>query len=153
MANITVNGQTTTLDVVDEKPLLWVLREDLDLKGVKYGCGVGLCGACTIIVNGQAMRSCVTPFSVAHDQTVTTIEGLNNELGLSLKRKWKSLKVAQCGYCQTGQIMAAYGLLNENNQTSAEPIARRLTNICRCGTYARIHKAVSEVSLEMGIGN
>ncbi|MBV72273.1 MAG: (2Fe-2S)-binding protein [Myxococcales bacterium] len=150
MASITVNEQLATIDVAGEKPLLWALREDLGLKGAKYGCGVGLCGACTVLVDGQAVRACVTPVSQAYDKTVTTIEGLDDELGRRLKNKWKALKVAQCGYCQTGQIMSAYHLLNQPEQASPEPIAQRLNNICRCGTYVRIHQAVSEVSAEMG---
>ncbi|MEE2755604.1 MAG: 2Fe-2S iron-sulfur cluster-binding protein [Myxococcota bacterium] len=153
MVSITVNGQMRTIDVPDEKPILWVLREDLALKGAKYGCGVGMCGACTVLVDGQALRACVTPINQAHEKTVTTIEGLDDELGLLLKNKWKALKVAQCGYCQTGQIMAAYSLLSEREQTSPQPLSQRLNNLCRCGTYTRIHQAVSEVSLEMGRGD
>lgn len=150
MASITVNEQVVTIDVDGEKPLLWTLRENLGLKGAKYGCGVGLCGACTVLVDGQAVRACVTPVSQAYDKTVTTIEGLDDELGRRLKSKWKALKVAQCGYCQTGQIMSAYHLINQSAQASSEPIAKRLTNICRCGTYVRIHQAISEVSAEIG---
>ena len=144
-----VGGTTHTVEVPDDKPLLWVLRENLGLTGTKYGCGVGMCGACTIMVDGQAIRSCVTPVSAAENVRVETIETLDDELGRNVKRAWCDGNVSQCGYCQPGQIMATYGLLSIREPGAEVDLKQSLTNICRCGTYGRIHDAVRGLMAEM----
>ena len=144
--NIKVNQEKYTLEVNPNKPLLWVLREDLKLLGSKYSCGVGLCGACTVLVDGVATRSCVFPINqVAEGQTITTIEGLNDQLGTQLKDAWCKHNVSQCGYCQAGQIVACHSLIAQQNISSELNIVDQMTNLCRCGTYPRIRKAITEV--------
>jgi aerobic-type carbon monoxide dehydrogenase small subunit (CoxS/CutS family) len=138
-----VNGKERTVEVSPDTPLLWVLRETLGLTGTKFGCGMALCGACTVHLNGEAVRSCVTPISRAAGKAVTTIEGLDDDVGHALQAAWIAEDVPQCGYCQSGQIMAAAVLLREKSEPTDEDIDDCMTgNICRCGTYQRIRKAI-----------
>ncbi len=139
---LTVNGNATTVDVPGDMPLLWVLRDVLRMKGTKFGCGVGSCGACTVQVGGRAVRACQTRVSsVTAD--ITTIEGLSEDGSLPLQQAWMELDVAQCGYCQAGQLMAASALLESNPDPSDEEISRAMNgNVCRCGTYMRIREAI-----------
>ena len=145
--NLTVNGQQRSLDVESDTPLLWVLRDELKLKGTKFGCGAGLCGACTVHLNGQPVRSCSTPASMADGQAITTIEGLGEAGQLhDLQQAWIDHGVPQCGYCQSGQIMSAAHLLANNPAPSRDDIVASLSgNLCRCGTYSRIIAAVESV--------
>ncbi|WP_199556017.1 (2Fe-2S)-binding protein [Sandaracinobacteroides hominis] len=147
MINLTVNGKTHRLDVEPDTPLLWVLRDTLDLKGAKYGCGIAQCGACTVIANGAAIRSCVTPVEALADADVLTIEGVGAK-GLSkLQQAWLDHQVPQCGYCQTGQIMQATALLKDIPKPTDEEIdAGMAGNICRCGTYVRIRAAIKQAA-------
>ncbi|MBO3272362.1 (2Fe-2S)-binding protein [Hymenobacter defluvii] len=143
MLNLTINKKTYQVDVDPDTPLLWVLRDTLGLIGTKYGCGVAQCGACTVHLNGEAVRSCVTKVSRAVGQKVVTIEGLAEKADHPVQQAWLELDVAQCGYCQSGQIMAAAVLLRENkNPTDADIDAAMAGNICRCGTYLRIREAI-----------
>jgi isoquinoline 1-oxidoreductase subunit alpha len=143
MISLTVNGTSQRVDVSPDTPLLWVLRDNLGLTGTKYGCGMALCGACTVHVNGQATRSCVMPISAAAGKSVLTIEGLSRDGSHSLQRAWIAEEVPQCGYCQSGQIMAAAVLLRENPRPSDADIDDAMSgNICRCGTYQRIRRAI-----------
>ena len=138
-----VNGTPRTVDVPSDMPLLWVLRDVLDLKGTKYGCGISQCGACTVHVNGRAERSCQLPASTLQGRKVTTIEGLSADATHPLQRAWQELDVPQCGYCQAGQIMQAAALLMENPKPSHDQIREAMSgNICRCGCYQRIENAV-----------
>ena len=146
MGKLKINGEETTVSVDPGKPLLWVLREDAKLTGTKYGCGIGQCGACTVLIDGQAVRSCVTPNAVAEGKSIQTIENLDDDLAKDLKETWIREAVAQCGYCQTGQIVSAYALLKGPGPVNAETVATQMTNICRCGTYKRIHRAVTDVA-------
>jgi isoquinoline 1-oxidoreductase subunit alpha len=143
MVKLTLNGQAKDIDVADDTPLLWVLRDTLGLTGTKFGCGMALCGACTVHVDGQAMRSCVTPISAVAGKSVTSIEGLSPDRGHPVQRAWIELEVPQCGYCQSGQIMSAAALLSTNPKPSDADIDTAMAgNICRCGTYPRIRKAI-----------
>lgn len=145
-----VNGIRQTVDVDPSKPLLWVLREELALTGTKFGCGIAQCGACTVQVNGQAVRSCVTPISSIEGSQVATIEGLGSDSGdlHPLQQAWIQHQVPQCGYCQSGQLMSASALLDSNpNPTDAEIDAAMQGNICRCGMYGRIRKAIKSVDV------
>ena len=145
-----VNGKSTTVDVPPDMPLLWVLRDVLDLKGTKYGCGIAQCGACTVHVDGQPARSCVTPVGKASGKNITTIEGLSRD-GRShpLQKAWVAEQVPQCGYCQSGQIMQAAALLAANRNPSREQIVQHMNgNICRCGTYVRIVRAIERATRE-----
>ena len=143
MATLKVNGKTVTVDVDDSTPLLWVLREQLGLTGTKYGCGIAECGACTVHVDGQAIRSCVYPVgALSGDEEITTIEGLSKDGSHPVQQAWVELDVAQCGYCQPGMIMAVAGLLNNKPDATDEDIDREITNICRCGTFARVRKGI-----------
>ncbi len=143
MITLVVNGKRSTVDVDPQMPLLWVLRENLHLTGTKYGCGMALCGACTVHLDGEAVRSCVTPVSRAVGKKVTTIEGLSADLSHPLQRAWIEEEVPQCGYCQSGQLMAAAVLLRENPRpTDADIDVGMAGNICRCGTYPRIRRAI-----------
>jgi aerobic-type carbon monoxide dehydrogenase small subunit (CoxS/CutS family) len=145
--NLTVNGREQTLDVDPEMPLLWALRDALGLTGVKYGCGIAACGACTVLVDGQAVRSCVTPVSAVEGRKVTTIEGLHPEHRHPLQQAWIAEQVPQCGYCQSGQILAAAALLAENPRpTDAEIDTAMVGNLCRCGTYPRIRAAIKRAA-------
>jgi len=143
MVKLNVNGKPLEADVDPQTPLLWVLRDTLGLTGTKYGCGMALCGACTVHLNGQAVRSCVTPVSAVGEQSVTTIEGLSSDRSHPVQRAWIEIDVPQCGYCQSGQIMSAAALLAQNAQPSDEQIDAAMSgNICRCGTYPRIRAAI-----------
>jgi len=138
-----VNGKSTTVDVAPDMPLLWVLRDVLDLKGTKYGCGVAQCGACTVHVKGVATRSCVLPVSAVRGAEITTIEGLSPDGTHPLQRAWEELDVPQCGYCQAGQLMSAAALLARTPKpTNAEIDAAMNGNLCRCATYLRIRQAI-----------
>ena len=140
--SLMVNGIAYTADVEPETPLLWVLRDSLKLTGTKFGCGIAQCGACTVLIDGQAMRSCSVPVSAVAGKPVTTIEGLSAEGTHPVQLAWIELDVPQCGYCQSGQIMAAAALLRKNPKPSDGDIDAAMTNICRCGTYQRIRAAV-----------
>jgi len=144
MQKLTVNGKTVEVDVEPDTPLLWVLRDTLGLTGTKFGCGAALCGACTVHLDGAAVRSCVTPVSgVGESQQVTTIEGLSPDRSHPLQQVWMELDVPQCGYCQSGQIMSAAALLaNTPDPTDAQIDGAMSGNICRCGTYVRIRKGI-----------
>ena len=143
-----VNGSQRTVDVDPSKPLLWVIREDLGLTGTKFGCGIAQCGACTVQINGEPIRSCVTPVSSIEGKDVTTIEGLSKESDLHpLQQAWIDHQVPQCGYCQSGQLMSASALLTKNpNPSDAQIDAAMKGNICRCGMYGRIRKAIKSVN-------
>jgi len=140
---LTINGQVRTLDVAPDTPLLWAIREQAGLTGTKYGCGIAACGACTVHVNGQAVRSCITPVSEVEGATVTTIEGLAAGGALTaVQQAWLDQQVPQCGYCQSGMIMAVSALLAERPNATDADIEASITNICRCGTFARVRKAI-----------
>lgn len=140
---LTVNGKVMEVDADPSTPLLWVLRDNLGLTGTKYGCGMAQCGACTVHLEGDAVRSCVTPVSRAAGKRVTTIEGLSPDLSHPLQRAWIEIDVPQCGYCQSGQIMAAAVLLAANSRPTDKDIDESMAgNICRCGTYPRIRRAI-----------
>jgi len=143
MITLILNGRNTTLDADGDMPLLWALRDIVGLTGTKYGCGMALCGACTVHLEGMAVRSCVTPLSAASGKRVTTIEGLSPDNSHPVQRAWIELDVPQCGYCQSGQIMSAAALLAQTAQpTDAEIDTAMAGNICRCGTYQRIRAAI-----------
>ena len=142
MLKLTVNGRVRTVDVEPEMPLLWVLRGELDLPGTKYGCGVGLCGACTVHVDGEVVRSCATPVSAVAGKKIVTIEGLSEKGLHRVQKAWVEHEVPQCGYCQSGMIMAATALLAKHPQPTDADIDAGMTNLCRCGTYARVRKAI-----------
>ena len=144
---LTVNGESRELDVDPEMPLLWAIRDHLELSGTKFGCGMALCGACTVHIDGAPTRSCVTPVSAAAGKSVTTIEGLTTPAGKAVQAAWIALDVPQCGYCQSGQIMSAAALLSSNPQPSDADIdAAMAGNICRCATYARIRNAIHQAA-------
>jgi aerobic-type carbon monoxide dehydrogenase small subunit (CoxS/CutS family) len=145
---ITVNGRSTTVDVPGDMPLLWVVRDVLNLKGTKYGCGIGACGACTVHLGGRAVRSCLTPVSAATAAPITTIEGLSPDGSHPVQQAWLEIDVPQCGYCQAGQMMTASALLAKNAKPSDADITAAMNgNICRCGTYTRIRQAVHRASV------
>ena len=145
--NLKINGKTKKVDVDPSTPILWVLRDHLDMPGTKYGCGMAQCGACTIHLNGQAMRSCVLPVSAVGKSAITTIEGLSENGTHPVQQAWLDHDVAQCGYCQSGQIMSAAALLKSNPKpTDADIDAAMSGNICRCGTYLRIKEAIKTAS-------
>jgi len=144
---LTVNGRSTTIDVPADMPLLWVLRDVLDIKGPKYGCGIGQCGACTVLVAGKAVRSCSVPVSTVGTQQVTTIEGLSPDGTHPLQLAWEAVDVPQCGYCQAGQIMSAAALLAKTPKPSDADIDTAMNgNLCRCGTYLRIRQAIHKAA-------
>jgi aerobic-type carbon monoxide dehydrogenase small subunit (CoxS/CutS family) len=144
---LTVNGHATTVDVPAEMPLLWVLRDVLDLKGTKFGCGMAQCGACTVHLDGEPTRSCITPIAAVGARKVTTIEGLSADATHPVQQAWLANDVPQCGYCQAGQIMSAAALLAKTpNPTDADIDAAMAGNICRCGTYLRIRKAIHDAA-------
>jgi isoquinoline 1-oxidoreductase subunit alpha len=144
---LTVNGRSQTVDVAGDTPLLWVLRDTLNLKGTKYGCGVAYCGACTVHLNGKAVRSCQTPIASAANAQVTTIEGLSADGSHPAQQAWIDIDVPQCGYCQAGQIMSAAALIAKNTKpTDAEIDSAMNGNACRCGTYLRIRQAVHKAA-------
>ncbi len=143
MATLNVNGKTIDVEVDDSTPLLWALREQLGLTGTKYACGIGVCGACTVHIDGQAVRACVVPVSsVAASQKITTIEGLSADGNHPVQRAWAELDVPQCGYCQPGMIMAVAALLADKPNPSDSDIDAGLTNICRCGTFNRVRRGI-----------
>ncbi len=145
---IRCNGTTFDLETDPDKPLLWVLREDLGFAGVKFGCGIQSCGACKVLIDGEIVHSCRFPVSAVGGREVTTIEGLNDPLGQTLKDSWIHEKVSQCGYCQPGQIISAYSLITKNSDPSDSDIDNHSTNICRCGTYQRIRSAIKRAAKE-----
>jgi len=140
--SLVVNGIAHMLDIEPETPLLWALRDTLKLTGTKFGCGIAQCGACTVLIDGRATRSCSVPIAAVNGKAVTTIEGLSAEGTHPVQLAWIEHDVPQCGYCQSGQIMAAVALLKENPKPSDADINREMTNICRCGTYPRIRAAI-----------
>ena len=141
--NITINGKARQFEGEPDMPLLWFLRDELELTGTKFGCGMGLCGACTVHIDGQAARSCVTPMSAVADKKITTIEGLSVKGEHPLQKAWVSCNVPQCGYCQSGQIMQAAALLKSKPKPTDRDIDQSMQgNICRCGTYQRIRQAI-----------
>lgn len=153
MLKLNINRQATQVDADPETPLLWVLRDSLGLTGTKFGCGVAACGACTVHVDGNPTRSCVTPASAVAGQKITTIEGLQSKAGKAVQAAWEKLDVVQCGYCQSGQIMAATALLASNRKPSDADIdAAMAGNICRCATYHRIRAAIHEAARSLATG-
>ncbi len=147
MIKLKINGNTVEVDVDPETPLLWVLRDTIGLTGTKYGCGMSLCGACTVHLNGEPIRSCVTPVSAVGDSAVTTIEGLSKDRSHPVQKAWIELDVPQCGYCQSGQIMSAAALLAKTPKpTDADIDAAMSGNLCRCGTYQRIRAAIHKAA-------
>ena len=146
MVNFMLNGEVVGAESDADTPLLWVLREELKLRGTKFGCGIAQCGACTVHIDGNPMRSCVTPVSAVEGRSVTTIEGLATPVGEALKTAWTEAQVPQCGYCQSGQLMSAAALLSqETRPTDDEIITAMRGNLCRCGTYGRILKTIRAV--------
>jgi isoquinoline 1-oxidoreductase alpha subunit len=144
---LTINGQPKTLDVESDMPLLWALRENLGMTGTKFGCGIAACGACTVHVNGRAVRSCTLPVSTIDGASVTTIEGLAGGGTLhAVQQAWLSQQVPQCGYCQSGMIMAVAALLSEHPKPTDQDIDAGITNICRCGTFARVRRAIHSIA-------
>lgn len=147
MIEFELNGKTVSSDSSPETPLLWVIRDELKMKGTKFGCGIARCGACTVHLGGSAIRSCVTPVGAAQGQQITTIEGLDSPEGEALKQAWVDEQVPQCGYCQSGQIMQAASLLKTNPQPSDEEIVAAMNgNLCRCMSYTRINKAIKKAA-------
>jgi aerobic-type carbon monoxide dehydrogenase small subunit (CoxS/CutS family) len=145
---LSVNGRSHSVNVPADMPLLWVLRDTIGLTGTKFGCGMALCGACTVLLDGEATRSCVTPVSAVGTRKVTTIEGLSPAGNHPVQRAWIAEDVPQCGFCQSGQVMAAAALLARNPRPSDADIDAAMTNICRCGTYQRIRRAVHRAARE-----
>jgi isoquinoline 1-oxidoreductase alpha subunit len=142
MANLRINGRDVTVDADPDTPLLWVLRDHVDLTGTKFGCGAGLCGACTVHLDGAAIRSCITPLADVEGAEITTIEGLSRDGSHPVQQAWLAEQVPQCGYCQPGMIMAAAALLADTPQPSDTDIDETMTNLCRCGTYDRVRRAI-----------
>ena len=151
MTEFTLNGDNVTSDSPADTPLLWVIRDEMKLKGTKFGCGIAQCGACTVHIDGSATRSCVTPLSAVEGKTVTTIEGLDTAAGNNLQEAWVDAQVPQCGYCQSGQIMQAASLLEQNPSPSDEDITNSMNgNLCRCMAYPRIRKAIKSAAAKGG---
>ncbi len=151
MTNLTLNGKAVQVDADPETPLLWALRDHLAMTGTKFGCGAALCGACTVHVDGVPSRSCVTPISAVVGKKVTTIEGLNGRVAEAVQASWDTIQVPQCGYCQSGQVMAATALLSKTpNPSDAQIDAAMQGNICRCGTYGRVRTAIKEAAKKLG---
>jgi len=146
---LNVNGKQVSVDVEPEMPLLWVLRDELNLTGTKYGCGIAMCGACTVQVDGEATRSCVMPVSAVAGKKITTIEALSQDGGHPVQKAWVQLQVPQCGYCQSGMIMAVAALLAQNRNPSDADIDTVVTNLCRCGTYVRVREAIHVAAKSM----
>ena len=150
MTEFTLNGEAVRSESPDDTPLLWVIRDEMKLKGTKFGCGIAQCGACTVHLDGAPVRSCSVPVSVAAGKAITTIEGLDSPAGEALKNAWVETQVPQCGYCQSGQIMQAANLLTNNPSPSDEEIVTHMTgNLCRCMAYTRIKKAIRAASEEV----
>ena len=146
MATVTINDKKYQIDVDSDMPLLWAIRDVVGLTGTKYGCGKGLCGSCTVLLDGEPIRSCLTPVSTADGKSILTIEGVHKENKV-LQEVWEDINVPQCGYCQSGQIISAVALLKENSNPTDEDIDAAMNgNICRCGTYQRIRKAIHETA-------
>jgi isoquinoline 1-oxidoreductase alpha subunit len=153
MIKLTVNGQSRDVDVAEDTPLLWVLRDTLGMTGTKYGCGMALCGACTVLVDGAATRSCTAPVGTVAGKAITTIEGLSTDRSHPVQKAWMEIDVPQCGYCQSGQIMSAVALLAKTPAPSDADIDAAMSgNICRCGTYPRIRKAIHRAAQLSGGG-
>jgi isoquinoline 1-oxidoreductase alpha subunit len=152
MTRVTINGRPQSIDLPEDTPLLWALRDHLGLTGTKFGCGMALCGACTVHVDGQPVRSCSTPLSAVANRKVTTIEAVSADaVGKAVQAAWVDLGVPQCGYCQAGQIMSATALLRRNPRPTATEIDEAMSgNICRCGTYVRIRAAIEQVASRQG---
>ena len=151
---LSINGKSVEVDVDPETPLLWVLRDTLGLTGTKYGCGMALCGACTVHLDGEPMRSCVTPVGTVGEQKITTIEGLSTDRSHPVQQAWIALDVPQCGYCQSGQIMSAAALLAKKPKPTDADIDEAMAgNLCRCGTYPRIRAAIHRAAGEGGGGS
>jgi len=147
MINLTINGQPKQVDADGDTPLLWVLRDDLGLTGTKYGCGIAQCGACSVLVDGSVMRSCVTPVEAVAGRAITTIEAVEKDaVGARVVEAWVKHQVAQCGYCQSGQVMAATSLLKQNAKPSDADVEGAMVNLCRCGSYNAIKAAVRDVA-------
>jgi len=150
MVSFKLNGEAVELDVAEDVPLLWAIRDFAGLTGTKFGCGLAQCGACTVHVDGQPIRSCVTPVADIAGQEITTIEGLDSKASAAIQAAWQKFDVVQCGYCQSGQVMSATALLSENPKPSDEDIDEAMSgNICRCATYVRIRAAIHEASRMM----
>ena len=146
----TVNNKPASVDAGPETPLLWVVREHLKLTGTKYGCGAGMCGACTVHLDGQPIRSCATPLSAVGNGKITTIEGVSGKAAVAVRAAWTKLDVVQCGYCQSGQIMSAVALLSQNQSPSDADIDGAMSgNVCRCATYVRIRAAIHQAAAMM----
>ncbi len=146
MITLNINGKSTNLDVDADTPLLWALRDDAGLTGTKFGCGMGLCGACTVLLDGSVMRSCVMKVGDVGTRAITTIEGLSSDRSHPVQQAWIAENVPQCGYCQSGQILAAVALLKSNPNPTDADIDSAMTNICRCGTYNRMRAAIHRVA-------
>lgn len=153
MIRLNINDQTKEVDVPEDMPLLWVLRDELGMTGTKFGCGIAVCGACTVHIDGQPVRSCVTPVSTAVNKQIATIEHLENDkVGQVVQQAWVDNNVAQCGYCQAGQIMTAVSLLKDTPSPNDEDISAAMSgNICRCGTYPRIRSAIQQAAQRLSV--
>ena len=151
MTNFTLNGRAVQVDAAPDTPLLWALRDHLQMTGTKFGCGASFCGACTVHIEGVPARSCQTPISAVEGRNVTTIEGLDGRVAEAVQASWDKIQVPQCGYCQSGQVMAATALLTKTpNPTDAQIDAAMNGNLCRCGTYGRVRAAIKEASKKLG---
>ncbi len=150
MVKLNINGEDIDIDVDPDTPLLWALRDNLNMTGTKFGCGIAQCGACTVLINGRATRSCVTPVAQAINFEIVTIEGLSADKDHPVQKAWIEEDVPQCGYCQSGQILTAVALLDDKANPTDEDIDAAMTNICRCGTYQRIRKAIHRVARDRG---
>lgn len=149
---LNVNGTVHSVDVPDDKPLLWVLREDVGLTGTKFGCGIAQCGACTVHLNGNPIRSCIMPVSAIGDGKVTTVEGVESKAAMAIRKAWRDIDVVQCGYCQSGQMMSATALLESNPNPSDDDIDTAMQgNLCRCATYHRIRAAIHRAADELEV--
>ena len=151
MLNLQINGQPTAADAPDNMPILWLLRDVLNLTGTKFGCGIAACGACTVLLDGVAVRSCITPASAAVGKQLRTIEGTSSRATAALQRAWLAEQVPQCGYCQSGMLMAATALLEKNPTPSDAEITAAMSNLCRCGTYQRVSAGIKRAAQELRV--